>query len=50
MEDILREERLVQSSKVEFQDTGNGVHVVIVLVHCEWVLTYLWTNRQRDKV
>lgn len=39
MEDFLREEGLVQSSKIELQDTGDGVHVVIILVPCQRVLT-----------
>lgn len=39
MEDFLWEEGLVQSSKVELQDAGDGVHVVIILVPCQRVLT-----------
>lgn len=41
MEDFLREEGMVQSSKVELQDTSNGVHVMVILVPCQWVLTYI---------
>lgn len=40
MEDFLWEEGLVQSSEVELQDASNGVHVVVVLVSCQRVLTY----------
>lgn len=40
MEDFLREEGMVQSSEVELQDTSNRVHVMVILVPCQWVLTY----------
>lgn len=40
MEDFLWEEGLVQSSEIELQDAGDRVHVVVVLVSCQWVLTY----------
>lgn len=40
MEDFLWEEGLVQSSEVELQDASNGVHVVVVLVSCQRILTY----------
>lgn len=39
MEDFLWEEGLVQSSKIELQDAGDGVHVVIILVPCQRILT-----------
>ncbi len=41
MEDFLREEGVVQSSKVELQDASNGVHVVIVLVPRQWIFTFV---------
>lgn len=40
MEDFFREEGVVQSSKVKLQDTSDGVHVVVILVPCQRVLTY----------
>lgn len=48
MEDFLWEEGVVQSSKVELQDAGNGVHVMVILVPCKGVLTYIRTGRQRE--
>ena len=39
MEDFLREEGVVQPSKVELQDASDGVHVVVILVPCQRVLT-----------
>lgn len=47
MEDFLREEGLVEPSEVELQDAGNGVHVVVILVPCQRVLTY--TQRRSRK-
>lgn len=41
MEDFLREEGMVQSPKVELQDTSNRVHVMVILVTCQRVLTYI---------
>lgn len=49
MEDFLRKEGVVQSSKVELQDASNGVHVVVILVPCQRVLTYIRTRRQREE-
>lgn len=46
MEDFFREEGVIQSSKVELQDTSNGVHVVVILVPCQRVLTY---SRMRER-
>ncbi|TNN63302.1 hypothetical protein EYF80_026478 [Liparis tanakae] len=47
MEDFLWEEGVVQTSKVELQDASNGVHVVVILLPCQRVLTYIWTNSLR---
>lgn len=49
MEDFLREEGLVQSSKVQLQDASNGVHVMVILVPCQRVLTYIQTRRRRGE-
>lgn len=50
MEDFLREEGVVQSSEVELQDASDGVHVVVILVPCQRVLTFIRTRRQREKI
>lgn len=39
VEDVLREERVFQSPEVELQDTSYGVHVVVILVPCQGVLS-----------
>lgn len=44
MEDFFGEESVIQAPKIELQDAGDGVHVVVVLVPCQRVLTY---NRMR---
>ena len=49
MEDFLGEEGMVQSSEVELQDASDGVHVVVILVPCQRVLTYIRTRRQREQ-
>lgn len=46
MEDFLREKGVVQSSKIKLQDTSNGVHVVVILVPSQWVLTYIRRSRR----
>lgn len=45
MEDFLGEEGVVQASEVELQNASDGVHVVIILIPRQRVLTY----RQRGK-
>lgn len=47
MEDFLREKGVIQSPKVELEDTSNRVHVVVILVPCQRVLTYIRTRKQR---
>lgn len=49
MEDFLREEGLVESSEVELQDAGDGVHVVVILVPCQRVLTYIRRRSRRGE-
>ena len=49
MEDFLREEGLVQASEVELQDAGDGVHVVVILVPCQRVLTYIRRRIRRGE-
>lgn len=48
MEDFLREEGMVQSSEVELQDTSNRVHVMVILVPCQWVLTCDQMRREKQ--
>lgn len=40
MEDFFREEGVIQASKVKLEHTSNWVHVMVILVPCERVLTY----------
>lgn len=49
MEDFLREEGVVQSSKVKLQDAGDGVHVVIILVPRQRVLAYIRRRQRRER-
>lgn len=46
MEHILGEEGLIQSSKVQLQNTSNRVHVVVILVSCQWILAFVRTDRK----
>lgn len=49
MEHILREEGLIQSSKVQLQNTSNGIHVMVILVSCQWILTLMRTSRKHGE-
>lgn len=49
MEHILGEEGLIQSSKVQLQNTGNRIHVVVVLVSCQRVLAFPRTSRKHGQ-
>lgn len=46
MEDILREEGLIQSSKVQLQNASNGIHVMVILVSCQRILAFIRTSRK----
>lgn len=39
VEDVLGEERVLQPPEVKLQDTGYGVHVVVVLIPSQGVLS-----------
>lgn len=39
MEDVLGEERLFQSPEVKLEDTSYGVHVMVILVPSQRVLS-----------
>lgn len=39
MEDVLGEERVFQPPEVKLQDTSNGVHVMVILVPSQGVLS-----------
>lgn len=49
MEHILREEGLIQSSKVQLQNTSNRIHVVVILVSCQWILAFIRTSRKHGE-
>lgn len=49
MEHILGEEGLIQSSKVELQNTSNRIHVMVVLVSCQWILAFIRTSRKHGQ-
>lgn len=46
MEHILGEEGLIQSSKVQLQNASDGIHVVVILVSCQRILTFPRTSRK----
>lgn len=47
MEHILGEEGLIQSSKVQLQNTSNRIHVMVILVSCQWILAFIRTSRKQ---
>lgn len=49
MEDILREEGLIQSSEVQLQNTSNRIHVMVILVSCQWILAFIRTSRKHGE-
>lgn len=49
MEDFFRKEGVLQASKVELQDSSNRVHVMVILVPCQRVLTYIGTKRKETE-
>lgn len=46
MEHILGEEGLIQASKVQLQNASDGVHVVVILVSCQRILTFPRASRK----
>lgn len=49
MEHILREEGLIQSSKVQLQNTSNRIHVMVILVSSQWILAFIRTSRKHGQ-
>lgn len=49
VEDVLGEERVLQPPEVQLQDAGYGVHVVVILVPSQGVLSWGWETPPEKK-
>lgn len=49
MEHILGEEGLIQSSKVQLQNTSNRIYVMVILVSSQWILAFTRTSRKHGE-
>lgn len=49
MKDILGEERVLQPSEVELQNSRYGIHVVVVLVPRQWVFPFATSKEKQAR-
>lgn len=49
MKDILGEERVLQPSKIELQNSCYRIHVMVILVPSQWVFPFMTSKEKQAR-